>query len=39
VPDPETRLHGRGAWVHEATDCWEAAVARRGFNRALRGPV
>ena len=26
MPDPETRLPGRGAWVHETHDCWEAAV-------------
>ena len=39
VPDPETRLPGRGAWLHETQDCWRAAVARRGFNRALRAPV
>ena len=37
VPDPETRLPGRGAWLHETQDCWRAAVARRGFHRALRG--
>ena len=39
VPDPMTRLPGRGAWLHEAQDCWERAVARRGFQRALKGPV
>ena len=39
VPDPMTRLPGRGAWLHEAQDCWERAVARHGFQRALRGPV
>ena len=39
MPDPLTRLPGRGAWLHETQDCWQAAVARRGFNRALKGPV
>jgi predicted RNA-binding protein YlxR (DUF448 family) len=36
VPDPGATLPGRGAWLHEARDCWEAAVARRAFHRAFR---
>ncbi|MGI8781484.1 MAG: YlxR family protein [Solirubrobacteraceae bacterium] len=39
VPDPQTLLPGRGAWLHESQECWRAAVARRGFNRALKAPV
>ena len=39
VPDPAARLPGRGAWLHPAHECWEAAVSRRGFQRALKGPV
>ncbi len=36
VPDPRTRLPGRGAWLHPATDCLDLAVRRRAFVRALR---
>ena len=39
VPDPGRRLEGRGAWVHHTRECFDAAVSRRGFQRALRGPV
>ncbi|HYF26645.1 MAG TPA: YlxR family protein [Baekduia sp.] len=39
VPDPEARLPGRGSWVHRTRDCFDAAVARRGFQRALKAPV
>ena len=39
VPDPGARLPGRGAWMHPAKACWDAAVARRAFNRAFRSPV
>ena len=39
VPDPGARLEGRGAWVHRTRDCFDAAVARGGFQRALKGPV
>ena len=39
VPDPSARLPGRGAWLHPARDCFDAAVARRGFQRALKAPV
>ncbi|MGH2451980.1 MAG: YlxR family protein [Candidatus Limnocylindria bacterium] len=39
VPDPEARLPGRGAWLHPARDCFDAAVARRGFQRAFKAPV
>ena len=30
------RLTGRGAWLHPSRACFEAAVQRRAFNRALR---
>ena len=39
VPDPEARAPGRGAWLHENLDCWEAAVARRGLQRAFKAPL
>jgi predicted RNA-binding protein YlxR (DUF448 family) len=39
VPDPGRRLEGRGAWIHQTRECFEAAIARRGFNRAFRAPV
>jgi predicted RNA-binding protein YlxR (DUF448 family) len=39
VPDPGARLPGRGAWIHEARDCFDAAIAGRGFQRAFRAPV
>lgn len=39
VPDPQARLPGRGAWLHEARDCFDAALARRAFHRAFRAPV
>ena len=36
VPDPRTRLPGRGAWVHPDAGCLDQAVRRRAFARALR---
>ncbi|MBA2515994.1 MAG: YlxR family protein [Solirubrobacterales bacterium] len=39
VPDPAAVLPGRGAWLHESQQCFAAAVSRRGFQRAFRGPV
>ncbi|WP_460436971.1 YlxR family protein [Angustibacter speluncae] len=36
VPDPRTRLPGRGAWVHPDLGCLDQAVRRRAFARALR---
>ncbi|WP_121256136.1 DUF448 domain-containing protein [Solirubrobacter pauli] len=39
VPDPRASLPGRGAWLHPVRDCFEAATARRAFNRAFRAPV
>nr|WP_218913154.1 YlxR family protein [Janibacter alkaliphilus] len=36
VPDPGARLPGRGAWLHPDIGCFELAVRRRAFPRALR---
>ncbi len=34
-------MPGRGAWVHETSECVETAIRRRAFVRALRvsGPL
>ncbi len=34
--DPTRRLPGRGAYVHARRACWEAALKRKAFARALR---
>lgn len=39
VPDPDSTAPGRGAHLHPATACFELAVRRRAFTRALRGPA
>lgn len=36
VPDPAHRMPGRGAWLHPTSDCFEQAVRRKAFVRALR---
>nr|WP_295698030.1 YlxR family protein [Lapillicoccus sp.] len=36
APDPAHRMSGRGAWVHPTSDCFEQAVRRKAFVRALR---
>jgi len=36
VPDPTATRPGRGAHLHPATACYELAVRRRAFGRALR---
>ncbi|WP_307853996.1 YlxR family protein [Nocardioides palaemonis] len=36
VPDPRRRAPGRGAHVHPTQECWQLAVRRRAFPRALR---
>jgi predicted RNA-binding protein YlxR (DUF448 family) len=33
------RAAGRGAYLCPRRECWDRAVARRGFARALRRPV
>lgn len=41
VPDPQARQPGRGAYVHPSLACFELALRRRVFPRALRvtGPL
>ncbi|MSW72216.1 MAG: DUF448 domain-containing protein [Actinobacteria bacterium] len=39
VPDPDRRAPGRGAHLHPTLECWELAVRRRAFPRALRSGV
>ncbi|PPF31445.1 DUF448 domain-containing protein [Rathayibacter tritici] len=34
--DPRAVRPGRGAWLHNAVDCYELAVKRRAFGRAFR---
>jgi len=34
--DPEGRAPGRGAYVCASEECFERAIARRAFGRALR---
>jgi predicted RNA-binding protein YlxR (DUF448 family) len=36
VPDPGATRPGRGAHLHPTTECYELAVRRRAFARALR---
>ena len=36
VPDPQGTAPGRGAHLHPTTECYELAVRRRAFARALR---
>ena len=38
VPDPQGTASGRGAHLHPTTECFELAVRRRAFARALRYP-
>jgi predicted RNA-binding protein YlxR (DUF448 family) len=37
--DERQVLPGRGAYLHRRASCWDAAVKRRAFARALRGSV
>ncbi|WP_425402652.1 YlxR family protein [Haloglycomyces albus] len=41
LPDPRRRLNGRGAHVHRNVHCFEQALRRHAFRRALRlsGPI
>jgi hypothetical protein len=39
VPDPEATRRGRGAHLHPTTACYDLAVRRRAFGRALRSAV
>ena len=36
VPDPDGTAPGRGAHLHPTPECYELAVRRRAFARALR---
>ncbi|WP_268234028.1 YlxR family protein [Nocardioides daphniae] len=36
VPDPAATAAGRGAHLHPTVECYELAVRRRAFSRALR---
>jgi uncharacterized protein len=36
VPDPQGTAPGRGAHVHPTIECFELAVRRKAFGRALR---
>ncbi|WP_211348963.1 YlxR family protein [Nocardioides litoris] len=36
VPDPPATAPGRGAHLHPTTECYDLAVRRRAFGRALR---
>jgi predicted RNA-binding protein YlxR (DUF448 family) len=36
VPDPQGIAPGRGAHLHPTTACYELAVRRKAFGRALR---
>lgn len=36
VPDPPATAPGRGAHLHPRTECYELAVRRKAFGRALR---
>ncbi|MFT3871334.1 MAG: YlxR family protein [Nocardioides sp.] len=36
VPDPAASTPGRGAHLHPTTECYDLAVRRRAFGRALR---
>lgn len=38
VPDPASTAPGRGAHLHPTTECFELAVRRKAFARALRVP-
>jgi predicted RNA-binding protein YlxR (DUF448 family) len=36
VPDPQGTAPGRGAHLHPTTECYELAVRKKAFGRALR---
>src|SRR5918992_5163547 len=38
VPDPDGTAPGRGAHLHPTAECYELAVRRKAFARALRYP-
>jgi uncharacterized protein len=38
LPDPRRRLPGRGAYLHQRSECLALAERKRAFPRALRLP-
>lgn len=38
VPDPTATAPGRGAHLHPTRECYDLAVRRKAFPRALRRP-
>jgi predicted RNA-binding protein YlxR (DUF448 family) len=36
LPDPEKKLPGRGAWLHDSPECRRLALAKHGFDRSFR---
>ncbi len=38
VPDPRRTAPGRGAHLHPSAVCYDLAVRRKAFARALRAP-
>ena len=38
-PDPDGTAAGRGAHLHPTTECYDLAVRRKAFARALRAAV
>ena len=36
IPDPDATAPGRGAHLHPTAECYDLAVRRRAFPRALR---
>lgn len=39
VWDASANQTGRGAWVHPTEQCFDSAVTRKAFARALRTPM
>jgi uncharacterized protein len=39
VPDPSATRPGRGAHLHPTSACYDLAVRRKAFGRALRAPT
>ncbi len=39
VPDPTATAPGRGAHLHPTTECFDLAVRRKAFGRALHVPA
>ena len=37
--DPTGRMPGRGAYLHEAKECWENALKRGTLGRALKTEI